>query len=139
EKACRLNPNDPEAEYQLAAIYDRAKNSTQAVPHFRKATELNPSDARAWDYLALNLEPLGELAAAEQAYREGLGVNRRGRYYDGFLDYNYGRFLTKRNQLVEAKQHLDRAVELAPGTRAVWYERAKLNVRLKNYQEARRD
>src|SRR5215472_9286079 len=36
EKACRLNPNDPEAEYQLAAIYDRAKNSTQAVPHFRK-------------------------------------------------------------------------------------------------------
>ena len=139
EKACRLNPDDPEGQYQLGSVYDHDKNSSMAMPHFRKATELNPNDARAWDYLALNLEPLGDLDAAEQAYRKGLSVNQRGRWYDAFLDYNYGRFLAKRNQLTEAKQHLDRATELAPGTRAVWYERAKLNVRLKNYQEARSD
>ena len=139
ENACRLNPDDPEAQYQLGSIYDRDKNPTKAMPHFRKATELNPNDARAWDYLALNLEPLGDLDATERAYRKGLTVNQRGRWYDAFLDYNYGRFLAKRNQLTDAKQHMDRATELAPGTRAVWYERAKLNVRLKNYQEARTD
>jgi tetratricopeptide (TPR) repeat protein len=49
------------------------------------------------------------------------------------------RFLAKRNQLPAAKQHLDRATELAPPVRAVWYERAKLNLRMKNYQEARTD
>ena len=45
----------------------------------------------------------------------------------------------KRNQLAAAKQHLDRAVDLVPQVRAVWYERAKLNLRMKNYQQARTD
>jgi Tfp pilus assembly protein PilF len=55
------------------------------------------------------------------------------------VDYNYGRFLAKRNQPATAKQHLNRAVELVPHVRAVWYERAKLNLRTKNYQQARTD
>ncbi len=129
----------PEAQYQLGKIYDSEKNSITAVKYFRKATTLNPSDARAWDYLGLNLEPLEQLEAAEQAYRKALTVNQDGRFYDAFVDYNYGRFLAKRNQLAAAKQHLDRAVELAPQVRAVWYERAKLNLRMKNYQQARTD
>jgi cellulose synthase operon protein C len=139
EKACQLDSNDPEAQYQLGKIYDSEKSSAMAVKYFRKATALNQSDARAWDYLGLNLEPLGELEAAEQAYRKALTVNQHGRFYDGFVDYNYGRFLAKRNQLSAAKQHLDRATELAPQVRAVWYERAKLNLRMKNYQQARTD
>ncbi len=139
EKACQLDPNDPEAQFQLGAIDDRAKHPADAVKHFRRAVTLNPRDARAWDYLALNLEPLEQVDAAEQAYRKGLDVNQKGRYFDAFLDYNYGRFLVKRNQLAASKQHLDRAVELAPQVRAVWYERAKLNLRLKNYEQARSD
>jgi tetratricopeptide (TPR) repeat protein len=139
QKACQLDTYDPEAQYQLGKIYDGEKNSIGAVKYFRKAIALNPIDARAWDYLGLNLEPLGELEAAEQAYRKALSVNQHGRFYDGFVDYNYGRFLAKRNQLSTAKQHLDRATELAPQVRAVWYERAKLNLRMKNYSQARTD
>jgi tetratricopeptide (TPR) repeat protein len=139
EKACQLDPNDPEAQYQLGKIYDSEKNSIAAVRYFRKATILNPADARAWDYLGLNLEPLEQLDAAEQAYRKALSVNQHGRFYDAFVDYNYGRFLAKRNQLTAAKRHLDRATELVPQVRAVWYERAKLNMRMKNYQQARTD
>ena len=37
------------------------------------------------------------------------------------------------------RQHLDALPELAPQVRAVWYERAKLNLRMKNYQQARTD
>jgi tetratricopeptide (TPR) repeat protein len=139
EKACQLDPDDPEAQFQLGAVDDAAKRPAEAVKHFRKAAALNPRDGRAWDYLALNLEPLGEVNDAEQAYRKGLEVNQPGRYFDAFLDYNYGRFLAKRNELAPSKQHLDRAVELVPQVRAVWYERAKLNLRLKNYQQARSD
>jgi tetratricopeptide (TPR) repeat protein len=139
EKACQLDPDDPEAQFQLGTIYDKAKSAPNAVQHFRKSATLNPRDGRAWDYLALNLEPMGELDAAEQAYRRGLQVNQPGRYHDAFLDYNYGRFLAKRNDLAASKQHMDRAVELAPKVRAVWFERAKLNLRLKNYQQARSD
>jgi tetratricopeptide (TPR) repeat protein len=139
EKAVELDPDDPEAQFQLGVIYDKAKAAPQAVQYFQKATALNPSDARAWDYLALNLEPLGDLEGADGAYRKGLQVNQPGRYHDAFLDYNYGRFLAKRNDLTVSKRHLDRAVELTPQVRAVWYERAKLDLRMQNYQQASLD
>jgi len=139
EKAIKLDPDDPEAQFQLGTIYDKAKAAAQAVEHFRKAASLNPHDARAWDYLALNLELVGDLDGTEQAYKKGLQVNRAGRYHDAFLDYNYGRFLAKRNDLSGSKRHLDRAVESAPQIRAVWYERAKLDMRMQNYQQARAD
>lgn len=139
EKAMKLDPDDPEAQFQLGTIYDKAKAAPSAVKHFRKAATLNAQDARAWDYLALNLEPLGDLDGADQAYRKGLEVNRPGRYHDSFLDYNYGRFLAKRNDLAASKRQLDRAVELAPEIRAVWYERAKVELRMQNYQQARAD
>ena len=139
EKAVRLDPDDPEAQFQLGTIHDTAKAPSQAVEHFRRAATLNPHNARAWDYLALNLEPLGDLEGADQAYRKGLQVNEAGRYHDAFLDYNYGSFLAKRNDLAASKQHLDRAVELVPEIRAVWYERARLNMRMQKYQQARTD
>ncbi len=139
QKAIEVDPDDPEAQFQLGTIYDKAQAAAKAVEHFRKAATLNPHDARAWDYLALNLEPTGDLDGADQAYRKGLRVNQAGRYNDAFLDYNYGRFLAKRNDLAASKQHLDRAVQSVPETRAVWYERARLNLRMQDYQQARTD
>jgi tetratricopeptide (TPR) repeat protein len=139
EKAVQLDPDNPEAQFQLGAIYDKAKSAPRAVKCFRAVVKLNPRDARAWDYLALNLEPLSDLDGADQAYRKGLEVNQPGRYHDSFLDYNYGRFLAKRNDLAGSKQHLDRAVEAIPHIRAVWYERARLDMRMQNFEQARAD
>jgi Tfp pilus assembly protein PilF len=139
EKACRLDPRNVEAQFRLATIYDRFKRSGDAVQHFEKVLETDPRDARAWDYLALDLEPLGEVERAELAYRKGLAVNQPGPHFDAFLDYNYGLFLMKRNDLAGSKQHLDRAVDLTPEVRAPWYERAKVNLKLKNNQQARED
>jgi tetratricopeptide (TPR) repeat protein len=139
EKAIQIDADDPEAQFQLGTIYDKAKSAPKAVDRFRAVVKLNPHDARAWDYLALNLELLGDLDGAAQAYRKGLEVNKRGRYHDAFLDYNYGRFLAKRNDLASSKQHLDRAVELTPEIRAAWYERARLDMRMHNYEQARAD
>ena len=76
--------------------------------------------------------------APKRRIAKGLAVNQPGPHFDAFLDYNYGRLLAKM-KLDASKQHLDRAVELVPQVRAVWYERAKLDLRLKNYQQARRD
>jgi tetratricopeptide (TPR) repeat protein len=139
EQACRLDPRNASAHFRLGMIYDRAKRLADAMQHFQQVVETDPLDARAWDYLALDLEPLGEIERADLAYRKGLAANRSGPHFDAFLDYNYGRFLMKRNDLIASKQHLDRAVELTPDVRAPWYERAKLNLRLKNDQQARED
>jgi Tfp pilus assembly protein PilF len=139
EKACQLSPDDAEARFQLGGMHDRAKRPLEAVKNFEKGVAIDPFDPRSWDYLGLNFEPLGEVDRAEEAYRKGLEVNRPGPHFDTFLDFNYGRFLMKRNQLSGSKPHLDRAVELAPQMRAPWFERARLNLRLKNYAQARSD
>jgi tetratricopeptide (TPR) repeat protein len=139
EKACQLNPDDAEARFQLGGIYDRAKLPLEAVKNFEKEVALDPFDARGWDYLALNLEQLGDVDRAEKAYKKGLEVDKQGQHFDAFLDFNYGRFLMKRNDLSASKEHLDRAVVLTPQVRAPWYERAELDLRLKNYKQARSD
>ncbi|PYT77398.1 MAG: hypothetical protein DMG40_23670 [Acidobacteria bacterium] len=139
ETAFALDPNDADTDFYLGTLYDRAKRPADAVKCFRKAIAMDPENPRAYDYLALNLEPLGEVALAEQAYRKALEVNQPGFHFDAFLDYNYGRFLAKRSDLQASKVHFDRAVLLAPDVRAVWYERAKLNLQLKNYEQARSD
>jgi tetratricopeptide (TPR) repeat protein len=138
EKACKIEPANAGAHFQLGALMDRAKRPAEAVAEFEKVIALQPANPRAYDYLALNLEPLGEIERAEQAYRKAQQVND-GPQSDSFLDYNYGRFLMKRNRLSESKKHLDRAVELTPKVRAVRYERGKLNLRLGNYADARND
>jgi tetratricopeptide (TPR) repeat protein len=139
EQAIRLNPDDAEARFQLGAIHDRAKHLMLAARYFAEDVAIAPSDARGWDYLALSLEPLGEVERAQQAYQRGLAENRPGAYFDAFLPYNYGRFLMKRNQLSASKDQLDKAVELTPQARAVWYERARLNLRMNSLQQARAD
>jgi len=119
-------------------VYDSARRNPEAVAEFEKVIRLRPDDARAYDYMALNLEPLGEIQRAEAAYRKALAINR-GPLADPFLDYNYGRLLCKLNRLAECKQRLDRALEIAPETRAVCYEHARLNLRLERLRDARVD
>ena len=138
-RACQLDPEDVRAQFDLGSMDDRAKRPGDAVVHFKKVVAIEPGDPRAWDYLALNLEPLGEIDVAKEAYAKGLAVNQQGPHFDAFLDYNYGRLLMKLDRLSDSKIHLDRAVELVPQMRATWYERAKLDLRLKDYQRARTD
>ncbi len=138
EKASKLDPENAEAHYQLGMVYDSLRRNAEAVSEFEKVLRLRPNDARAFDYLALNLEPMGFVQRAETAYQKGLAVNQAP-FADLFLDYNYGRLLLKLNRLEESRKHLDKAVQLAPETRAVYYERARLNLRADKLPEARAD
>jgi tetratricopeptide (TPR) repeat protein len=138
EKACKLAPDNAEAHYQLGMLYDGSRRNPEAVSEFERVVRLRPNDARAYDYLALNLEPMGEIQRAEAAYQKALAVNQ-GPLADPFLEYNYGRLLCKLNRLAECQKRLDRALETAPATRAVYYEHARLNLRLDRLSDARVD
>ncbi len=138
ERACRIDPNNPETHFQLGVFFDSRQLHPEAVEQFEKVVALRPRDPRAYDYLALNLEALGMAEKAEAQYKKGIQVNE-GTLFDSFLDYNYGRFLMKANRLAESKVYLDHAVRLAPGTRAVYYERGRLNLRLQRIKDAQAD
>ena len=138
EKAVRLAPNNTEARYQLGIWLYRRQLYPEAVPHFEEVVTRRPLDARAHDYLALNLEALGEAERAERAYQNASKV-KEGPLRDPFFDYYYGRFLLKQDRLEESRAHLDRAVALHPDERTVHYERAKMSLVLKEYGAARKD
>ena len=138
EKAVRLEPASAEAHYQLGTLFFRRLQHLEAVGELEKVAALRPMDARANDYLALSFEVLGQADKAELAYRAALEAND-GPFFDAFLDYNYGRFLLKQRRLDESRSHLDRAVALLPLSRAVRYERGKLNLALGEYAAARDD
>lgn len=135
-EAIEMSPGQPAAIFQLGVFYDGRQQHGKAAGQFRKVLALNPADPQAYDYLGLSLEALGEFAQAESAFRMGLARNS-GPRFDPMLHYNYGRFLAKHGRLTDAKAHLDEAVKLSPGVRAVYYERAKLSEKLGDLAGAR--
>jgi tetratricopeptide (TPR) repeat protein len=138
QKAAGLDPANAEARYQLGIWFFRGMLYSEAVLQFEQVVARRPLDARAYDYLALSLQALGQAERAEHAYRGALKVND-GPFSDSFVDYNYGRFLLKQNRLEESRSYLDRAVVLHPDRRGPQYERGKLNLALKDYGAARKD
>ena len=134
-RATELAPERPEPFFDLGVFYDGRQQHRRAAAQFRNVIDLSPSDPQAWDYLALSLEGAGDFDKAESAYRMGLGRNR-GPRFDPMLHYNYGRFLMKMGRLTEAEKHLDEAVRLVPGTRAVHFERARLAESLADMRRA---
>jgi tetratricopeptide (TPR) repeat protein len=134
-----MGTGNAEAQYQLGVVLFRQKLHADAVRQFEKATALRPTDARAFDYLALAYEALGEAEPADEAYQRASRVNDNGPFFDSFLDYNYGSFLLKEGRLEESRSHLDRAIVLLPRSRGVRYERGKLNLTVGLYQAAREE
>ncbi|HWB99415.1 MAG TPA: FG-GAP-like repeat-containing protein, partial [Bryobacteraceae bacterium] len=102
-RACRLNPREENACYYLGRVYyylNRYEDS-------RKALEValsNPSDrARAAHALALDMEAVGDAAAAEKYYRMAAPANDRQALTD------YGLFLFKQGRSEESLATLRRA------------------------------
>lgn len=138
EKACTLAPENVNGRFLLGMVLYKQKRYSEAKAQFEKVIGINPLNAWAYDYLALNLERLGDSQNAGLTFQKGLEINQ-GEFFDNSLQYNYGSFLLRQNELSKAKLHLDRAVDFVPDKRAAYYERARLNLRLRNYQEARED
>lgn len=63
-----LNPSSAISHSNLANAYFQKDEFPQADPEFRKALALNPKDKEGWLGFARNLEKLGRVQEAEEAY-----------------------------------------------------------------------
>jgi len=114
QHACQIDPDNVDANFQLGTLYDMENRHADAVKHFERVVAINANDPTCLGLFGSEYRNVGEVDRAGEAYRKAEAVNRRGRHFDAFLDYNYGRFLMKSNQLKEAKEHLDRGRRADP-------------------------
>jgi len=66
--ALDLAPSDPEISVLLGELEQRRGNLSDAYVAFRRASQLDPDEVRAWSGLALSAEALGFEAEAQTAY-----------------------------------------------------------------------
>ena len=71
-------PDNPWAQRNLGACLLKLRQAEQAVEPLRKATELSPTDERAWYGLAQALEMTGDSSGADAAYIKVLDINEFG-------------------------------------------------------------
>lgn len=88
---CRSSTNPAEAETQRRFGVQMARMNLwrEAAFRFRRAVEMNPNDAMAYNNLAVALEATGDFDAALKAYREALRLDRSNQY----IAKNYSRFV----------------------------------------------
>jgi tetratricopeptide (TPR) repeat protein len=69
-----LNPDDPDANRELAAAYLQGGSARQALPYAEAATELQPNSQGAWSNLAAAYSLAGQYENAVNAYRQALDL-----------------------------------------------------------------
>jgi hypothetical protein len=98
----------------------------------RRALELRPEHARAWNNLGVALDLANDFAAAETAFRRALAVEPG--YSLAWL--NLGGILINRRDWREAVQVYQRALELTPDDATGWARRAFAESALGRWPEA---
>lgn len=63
-------PNDERAHFNLGGYYFGQQNMTEAIEHYKKATELNPTYSTAFNILGYAYRQNADYANAEQAFKK---------------------------------------------------------------------
>src|SRR5262249_7668937 len=100
-------PNSVHWAIQLGLAYLRHGQPKDAAPTFRRAIELNPKSAEAYQWLAVTFEQKGEFVRAIEHYRKALQHDPTlARAHNGL-----GHLLGKRGEKDEAMRCYQRAIQ----------------------------
>lgn len=110
------------AHFNLGNILYRLGAISQAAEHFRRAVDLDPAFAEAWNNLGNALAEVGQPGEAVKALRHALTV--RPGYADGH--YNLADVLEESGRSAEARRHWKTYVALEPIGEWATYARTRL-------------
>ena len=94
-RALSLEPNFPEAYYDLGVIEQDRGNYREAITLYQRTTEMNPEYWPAWNNLGNSFLALGENSRALEAYSRTLNLNPDhwpSQYNIAIVHYTAGRF-----------------------------------------------
>jgi tetratricopeptide (TPR) repeat protein len=126
EQALALDPRAPYAQFLYGLEAYLGNDVKEALPRFRKARQLNPTDPRAALYLGLTLESLGQPGEALSLYEEAVRLDRSAGELHAETLLPGARLLLLLGRLEECERWIRQAGKLAPNSRDVHFEFARL-------------
>jgi Flp pilus assembly protein TadD len=122
--AVRLDPKFGAAQVDLAWLLNRQGRTAEAVPHLRKALEVNTKDVRALDQLGAAYISLDRPSDAESVLRRAVSIAPQ----DSEVLMHLGRALMESGHEEEAQEFLSRFQKLRSTTpaRRPWNEPAMI-------------
>ena len=134
QEALRLDPDNPYYNYAFGAVLVN-ENAEEAIPHFRRYRDAHPDDPRG--RFALGVAYF-EAYQGDSARKEFLSIANRPETRMGAQLY-LGRLALRQENLDEALDHLQQAMQANPAAPEPYAESALIRIRRKEYGLADED
>jgi tetratricopeptide (TPR) repeat protein len=136
EQALAIDPRAPYAQFLYGLEAYLGNDMKEALPRFRKARELNPTDPRAGLYLGLTLESLGQPEEAMSLYEESIRLERSAGDLHAETLLPGARLLLLLGRLEKCEEWLHEATKLSPASRDAHFELARLLLKKEDPMQA---
>lgn len=139
DKLVAAHPNDERAHFQLGGYHFGQQDFTQAIEHYKKATELAPSYSPAYNILGYAYRQNGDYTNAEQAFKKYIELIpndpnpydsyaelllKMGKYEDSITQYRKAlsidpNFINSRNGIAAALMYMGKPDEATAELQAI--------------------
>jgi tetratricopeptide (TPR) repeat protein len=126
EQALAIDPKAPYAQFLYGLEAYLGNDLAAALPRFRKARQLNPTDPRAALYLGLTVESLGQPDEALSLYQEAVRLERAAGEPHAETLLPGARLLLLLGRTEECERWIRQAMKVLPNSRDVHFEFARL-------------
>jgi tetratricopeptide (TPR) repeat protein len=139
EEALAIDPRAAYAQFLYGLEAYLGNDLKEALPRFRRARQLSPTDPRAALYLGLTVESLGQPVEAVSLYEEAVRLERSAGQLHAETLLPGARLLLLLGRLEGCERWLREAVRLSPEVRDVHFELTRLLLKKGDPEQAARE
>ena len=109
-KQVKANPNNPEANFNLARVYKEKEDYVKAKFFYEKTIKIQPRNFSAYNNLANVYKQLGKFSKAIKLYKKVISINPA----HSKAHHNLGNTYNQLGQFASAKKELKKAFQIEP-------------------------